>query len=199
MGLDNVDLIYAIRPPNGLTIRQVVEQVAGLIESGRARAWGTGMWTAAQHHAALDACQELGAPQPVAAQMALSLVDHAGPDDPDMRRAFQRGIGLVASFVLAGGTLTGKYLRGEGGRAATDDGSVVSEGKRLAAAVVELAEAWSVPPAHVAFAYAFGHPDLSSVVFGASSAGQLRQNVAAYATFQQLDASQRDALRSLAG
>ena len=53
--------------------------------------------------------------------MATSLVDSAGPDDPDMRRAFDDGpIGLVASYVLAGGTLSGKYLTGGGGRAADD-------------------------------------------------------------------------------
>ena len=65
MGLDHVDLIYAIHPPRELSIEGVVEQVAGLIESGRARAWGTGMWSAEQHHAALDVCDRTGAPRRV--------------------------------------------------------------------------------------------------------------------------------------
>jgi L-glyceraldehyde 3-phosphate reductase len=199
MGLDHVDLIYAIRPPEGLAVRVVVEQVARLIESGRARAWGTGMWSAAHHHEALDACDELGVAAPSAAQMATSLVDHRGPDDPEMRRAFERGpIGLVASYVLAGGTLTGKYLRGGSGRADDDETPVAAAGKRLAPAVVELAERWAVPPSHVAFAYAFLHPHLASVVFGSRSADQLRENVSAYSTFQRLDDDQRATVRSLA-
>src|SRR4029450_3719172 len=103
-------------PPPERQSERVIEEVAGLIESGRARAWGTGMWTAAQHHEALDVCDRTGAPRPGAAQMATSLVDHAGPSDPEMQRAFERGpIGLVASYVLAGGALTGQYRRGAPG------------------------------------------------------------------------------------
>lgn len=199
MGLDHVDLIYAMRPPAGLSVAAVVEQIAHVIASGRARTWGTGMWTAAQHHEALDACADVGAPLPVAAQMATSLVDHRGPDDPEMLRAFERGsIGLVASYVLAGGTLTGKYLTGGRGRAERDESSVIARGKRTAAGVVELAQRWNVPPAHVAFAFAFTHPHLASVVFGSRSAGQLRENVAAYPTYQRLDGDQIAEIRGLA-
>jgi aryl-alcohol dehydrogenase-like predicted oxidoreductase len=199
MGLDHIDLIYAIHPPRGLAIETVVEEVTGLIESGRARAWGTGMWSAEQHHEALDVCERTGAPPPCAAQMATSLVDHAGPDDSEMRRAFERGpIGLVASYVLAGGTLTGKYDRGESGRADDDESPVIQRGKRLAGRVSGLAEAWGVPAAHVAFAYAFQHPALASVLFGASTPGQLHHNVGAWATFQRLDNEQLAAIRQLA-
>lgn len=199
MDLGHVDLIYAIHPPDHLPIATVVEQVAALIDSGRARAWGTGMWTAAQHHEALDICAATGAPPPAAAQMATSLTDHSGPDDPEMRRAFDRGpIGLVASYVLAGGTLTGKYRRGEVGRASDDDSPLMERSKRLAAQVTDLAEQWGVPASHVAFAYAFQHPALASIVFGASSPDQLRENTAAWATFAQLDESQRSAVMTLA-
>jgi L-glyceraldehyde 3-phosphate reductase len=199
MGFDHVDLIYATPPPADLSIGEIVERVAGLIRSGRARAWGTGMWTAAQHHEALDVCAQLGVPPPAAAQLGTSLVDHRGPDDPEMRRAFKRGpIGLVAAYVLAGGTLTGKYQRGERGRA-DDDGSDVSRtGKGLARAVVALAAQWDVPPSHVAFAYAFAHPHLASVLFGARSPEQVRENVGAAATFEALDAEQIAAVERLA-
>lgn len=199
MGLDHVDLIYAIRPPPGLPVSMVVEQVSGLIDTARARWWGTGMWTAAQHHEALGVCDELGAPRPVAAQMATSLVDHAGPSDPEMTRALRRGpIGLVASYVLAAGTLTGKYLRGEAGRAADDESAVARAGKRVAERVVAVANRWRVPPSHVAFAYAFDQPDLASIVFGASSPEQLEENVAAWSTYESLTPDQRAAVAALA-
>jgi aryl-alcohol dehydrogenase-like predicted oxidoreductase len=199
MGFDRVDLIYALPPTDDLPIRTLVEQIGGLLESGRAGAWGTGMWSADQHHAALDVCEELGVPGPCAAQMANSLVDHDGPEDPAMCAAFERGpIGLVASYVLAGGTLTGKYSRGESGRADRDDSQRVATGQQLAAVVVEMAERWGVPPAHVAFAYALAHPNLASVVFGATSAEQLRDNVAALETFDRLDHEQIASIRALA-
>ena len=60
LGLDHVDLIYAIAPPPQLPVAEVVGEVAGLIESGRARAWGTGMWSAAQLAEAIDVCDRTG-------------------------------------------------------------------------------------------------------------------------------------------
>ena len=192
MGLDHIDLIYAIHPPEGLSMELLVDEVSGLIESGRARAWGTGMWSAAQHHAALDVCDRTGAPRPCAAQMATSLVDHAGPSDPEMQSAFERGaIGLVASYVLAGGALVGSYNRGE-------PGGVNDRGLSMAAGVAALAAEWGAPPAHVAFAYAFQHPSLATVLFGSSTAAQLNENVAAWSTFEQLDESQLAEVRALA-
>ena len=86
MGLDHLDLIYAIHPPDTLPIAEVVGQVGGLLEAGKARAWGTGMWSAAQLAEALDVCDATGTPRPVAAQMACSLADHADADDPAMLR-----------------------------------------------------------------------------------------------------------------
>jgi aryl-alcohol dehydrogenase-like predicted oxidoreductase len=199
MGFDHVDLIYAVAPPPQLTMAEVIEQVAGLIRSGIARAWGTCMWTVAQHLEALAQCEQAGVPAPAAAQMITSLVEHRGPDDPDMHRAFVRGpIALVASFVLAGGALTGKYLRGEHGRVDDHESPLSRAGKELAPKVVALAEQWGVPPSHVAFAYAFSHRHLASVVFGARMPEQLTENVTAYATFEALDADQLDAVRMLA-
>ena len=39
-------------------------------------------------------------------------------------------------------------------------------GRRLAASVVRLADAWGVAPAQVAFCFALAHPRLASVLFG---------------------------------
>jgi L-glyceraldehyde 3-phosphate reductase len=199
MGFDRVDLIYAVAPPPQLLMADLVEQMAALIRSGRARAWGTCMWTVAQHLEALDVCEQSGVPGPAAAQMITSLVEHDRPDDPDMRRAFVRGpIALVASFVLAGGALTGKYLRGERGRADEHESPLNRTGKELAGEVVALADDWGVPPSHVAFAFAFSHPYLASVLFGARSPEQLRENAAAYATFESLDHEQLASVQALA-
>ena len=200
MGLDHVDLIYAIHPPATLSIETLVEQMAGLLEAGQARAWGTGMWTAAQHHEALAACDRLGVTRPCAAQMANNLVDSSGPDDPEMLRAFADGpIGLVASYALAGGTLTGKYQQGGTGRADVDEELTrTAQGKALAPRVVDLAQRWGVPPSHVAFSFALAHPHLASVVFGARTVEQLRENVASYRTFAGLSPEQLADVAALA-
>jgi aryl-alcohol dehydrogenase-like predicted oxidoreductase len=199
MGFDHVDLIYAVAPPARLAMDALVEEVARLLRTGRARAWGTCMWTGAQHLEALDVCEQLHVPAPAAAQMAMSLVEHTGPDDPDMLSAFARGpIALVASFVLAGGALTGKYLRGERGRLDDHESARKRATTELTVEVVALAGQWGVPPSHVAFAYAFAHPHLASLLFGARSPEQLRENVTAYATFESLAEEQLAAVQRLA-
>lgn len=199
MRLGHVDLIYATPPPQGLTIAEVVGEISRILETGRARFWGTSMWSGEQVADAIDVCAATGVPAPVAAQMACSLVEHRQATDPAMRAALDRGpIGLVAAYVLAGGTLTGKYLHGGLGRATDDETPVIRRGKELAPRLVELGERWGIPATHLAFAYALDHPNLASVLFGATSPDQLRMNVAAVATHGRLDASQRQELADLA-
>lgn len=201
MGLDHVDLIYAIVPPPSLPVPEVVAQVADLLDSGRARVWGTGMWSATQLAEAVGVCDGTGVARPVAAQMACSLADHAQASDPDMRTVLTgAGIGLVAAYVLAGGTLTGKYAdAATAGRARDDDSPVTARGKRLARKVMGLAGEWGIAPAHLAFAYALDHPNLASVLFGATSPAQVRTNVRAVEVYASLTPEQLDAIRALAG
>jgi len=200
MELDHVDVIYATQAPATPAVEVVVEQVAGLIASGRARAWGTGMWSGRRLTEALDVCDATGAPYPVAAQMACSLADQRQSDDPEMLAALDRGrIGLVAAHVLAGGTLTGKYLTGSGtGRAAADESAATVRGKALARPLHDLADAWGVTTTHLALAYALDHPNLASVLLGATSAAQVHENVAAIDTWESLTADQRAAVHALA-
>jgi aryl-alcohol dehydrogenase-like predicted oxidoreductase len=108
------------------------------------------------------------------------------------------GIGLVASYVLAGGTLTGKYLEGGSGRAATDENPAIVAGKQRAAALVELAGEWNVSPASLAFSFALSHPRLSSILFGATSPEQVRENVSSLEVFMRLDGAQRERLDQIA-
>lgn len=200
MGFDHVDVIYAMPAPPSTTVETVVEQVVALIGSGRARAWGTGMWTGADLAAALDVCDATGAPYPVAAQMACSLADQRQSADPSVLAALDRGgVGLVAANVLAGGTLTGKHLRpGATGRAADDDSPVAVRGREIAGPLTRLAARWGVPPAHLALASALGHADLASVLLGATRPEQVVENVAALDTFASLDVAQRGEIDALA-
>ena len=198
MGLDHVDVIYTMQPPEGLPIAELVGQVADLVYSGRARAWGVGNWRAAELAEAVAVARQIGAPLPVAAQLPYSLVRADWVDDPAMDAVLgDAGIGLVASYVLAGGTLTGKYLDGGAGRASGDENPAIVAGKERAAAVAELAREWDLTPASLAFSFALAHPRLSSVLFGATSAEQVRENVASLGVFQSLDNGRRERLREL--
>jgi aryl-alcohol dehydrogenase-like predicted oxidoreductase len=200
MGLDHIDLIYTMQPPDGLAIADLVEQVAGLITSGRARAWGIGNWQAGDLADAVAAARALGAPLPAAAQLPYSLSYPGWVDEAAMDAVLDDAqMGLVASFVLAGGTLTGKYAKGETGRA-TVDGRAPAEVRTSGQieGLVALADEWQVAPASLAFSFVLDHPRLASVLFGATSAEQVRQNVASLDVHGSLGADQLDQLRRLA-
>ena len=99
----------------------------------------------------------------------------------EMRAALEAaGAGVIASFVMAGGVLTGKYDTGASGRAA---GELDSPRYRAARALGErlrgLATERGVSPAALAIAFALANPSVASVLFGATSAAQLTDNVSA--------------------
>ena len=90
------------------------------------------------------------------------------------------GAGVVASFALAGGALSGKYSRGGGGRHSgdLDDPNfqeAIAYGERLAT----LATDSGTTPAALALAFALHGPGVSSVLFGATSPEQVRENTRA--------------------
>jgi aryl-alcohol dehydrogenase-like predicted oxidoreductase len=96
---------------------------------------------------------------------------------------------VVASYVLFGGILTGKYDHDPAaGRAAgtLDDPRVahgVVVGRRLAA----LAKSVGVTPARLAVAFALAPPSVASVLFGATRPEQVQENVAALELVDHLD------------
>ena len=100
----DVYLIYAIAPPPSLPVSEVVGQVAVLIETGRARTWGTGMRSAAQLAEAVD----VGGPGRSPCRRPADGVQ-PGRSRPGRwtRRCVPRStagaIGLVVPYVLAGG------------------------------------------------------------------------------------------------
>jgi aryl-alcohol dehydrogenase-like predicted oxidoreductase len=120
MGFDYVDLIYASPPPDGLAIADMVAAVGGLLDSGKARAWAVVNCQAGPLAEAVAAAAALGVAPPCAAQLPYSLVRRSWVEGAEMTEALHAaGAGVVASFCLEGGVLSGKYLPGVGaGRAA---------------------------------------------------------------------------------
>ena len=110
MGFDYVDLVYSWSAPQGPPIAEIVAAVGELIASGKTRAWGTGNWEPAEHAQAAAIAMELGVPPPCAAQLPYNVALREYVESQPVVDALDRsGAGVVASFVLAGGVLSGKY------------------------------------------------------------------------------------------
>jgi aryl-alcohol dehydrogenase-like predicted oxidoreductase len=179
MGFEYVDLIYANPPPAGLPVVEMVAAVAGLVASGKARAWGIVNWEAELFAEAVAAASSLGVPTPCAAQLPYSMVRRDWLEGEMMSAALSdSGAGVVASFVMAGGVLTGKYSSpGASGRAAGSalDSAAVEQGQRVAS----LAAEFGISPAALAIAFALANPVVATVLFGATSPAQIAENVLA--------------------
>jgi aryl-alcohol dehydrogenase-like predicted oxidoreductase len=103
---------------------------------------------------------------------------------------------VVASFVLAGGALSGKY--GAPGATGRLSGQLDSPRARAALAVVEplraLAAELATTPAVLAMAFALRNDDVASVLFGATTPEQVRENVRAAEVADALNEDQLGAL-----
>lgn len=100
--------------------------------------------------------------------------------------SIDQGLGILVWSPLAGGLLTGKYRRGApmpGGRHLEGWGEPpIRDPNKLHDIIdvlVAIAEARGVPAAQVALAWLLGRPGVTSLVIGARTEEQLRQNLPA--------------------
>jgi L-glyceraldehyde 3-phosphate reductase len=181
MEFDHVDLIYANPPPEGLDVPQVVAAMGELLSAGKARAWGIVNWDPAPFMEAIRAAAEQLVPPPCAVQLPYSVTQRVWVESPQMGAAVEAsGAGVVASFVMAGGVLTGKYDAGGSGRAADQlDHPRLAAARDRGRALRSLAAEAGVSPAALAIAFALANPAVVSVLFGATSPAQIAENVSA--------------------
>ena len=182
MGFDYVDLVYSWSALEGPPIAEIVAAAGELITSGKARAWGTGNWEPAEHAEAAAVAVDLGVPPPCAAQLPYNVVLRQYVESRPAREALDlSGAGVVASFVLAGGVLSGKYDdRATSGRMREllDDPELVPS-LRAVPALRALAAELETTPAALAIAFALANERVSSVLFGATTAAQVAENIEA--------------------
>jgi L-glyceraldehyde 3-phosphate reductase len=201
-GLDHIDVEYACTLPEGLEVAEAVEQIAALVQAGKARAWGVANWPAEQIAEAARAAEALGVPGPCAAQLPYSLVSRSWVEDPAMTAALaEADAGVVASASLAFGALSGKYREaGTTGRIAAELedpqwADALAAGRRL----VQLGARLAAAPATLAYAFALAYPSVVSVLFGATTPEQVAENVAAVELLGSMDAFDVAALAAIGG
>jgi aryl-alcohol dehydrogenase-like predicted oxidoreductase len=197
MGFDYVDLIYASEPPPGMSVADLVAAVGGLIAAGKARAWGVLNWPASTISGAAEAAAGLGVPLPSAAQLPYSLVRRSPVQDAATAASLSAaGAGVVASFCLEGGVLSGKYRdqRAAGRAAGTLDQPRVAPAIAAAAELAGLADRLETSPATLALAFPLASPAVASVLFGATSPEHVRANCAAVRLLDRLSQADLDEL-----
>ncbi len=186
LGTDYIDL-YQVHEWDGLTPQEeTLSALDALVQSGKVRYIGSSNYTARQLMKALWISDLRGWESYVSQQIYYSLQARDAENEL-IPIAIEEGLGVLVWSPLAGGLLSGKYRRGQD----APEGSRRFEGwteppvndeERLydtVDALVEIGDGYGVSAAQVALAYTLAKPAITSVIVGARTEEQLRDNLAA--------------------
>ncbi len=186
LGTDYIDLYQLHRPDPQVPIAETLGALSELVRAGKVREIGASNFTVADMRAA-EAARAPGSARFVSVQNEYSLLER-GAERGVLPECLARDIGFLPYFPLASGLLSGKYERGKPAPAHT---RLTEENSRLrdrflsernlkrAHALDEYARARGHSLLELAFSWLRSNPAVTSVIAGATSAAQVRANVAA--------------------
>jgi L-glyceraldehyde 3-phosphate reductase len=184
MGLDYVDIFYHHRPDPDTPLEETMTALDQAVRSGKALYAGISNYSAKQTRAAARILKSLGTPCLIHQPKYSMMVREPEKDLLDILD--DEGIGCIAFSPLAQGLLTSKYLDGipDGSRAAKSHGFLqkqditpdLLEKIRL---LNSLAGGRKQSLAQMALAWLLKDSGVTSVLVGASSVKQLKDNLGA--------------------
>src|SRR6202167_6282484 len=182
LGLEYVDIFYSHRPDPDTPLEETMGAVAHAVRSGKALYAGLSNYKADETRRAAQLLREMGAPCLIH-QPRYSMFDR-WVEGGLLDTLAEVGAGCIAFSPLAQGLLKEKYLQGipEGSRASKPHGflrpaQVTPEKLAQVARLNSLATARGQTLAQLALAWVLRHPQMTSVLIGASSVAQIEQNV----------------------
>ena len=185
MGLDYVDIFYSHRLDASTPLEETMGALDAAVRAGKALYVGISSYDAERTREAAAILAGLGTPLLIH-QPSYSMVNRWIETEGLLDAAGELSIGVIGFTALAQGLLTGRYLDGipEDSRAAAPDttfdtGWLTDEMLARLRALREIAERRGQTLAQLALTWALRDQRVTSLVIGASSVGQLEQNVAA--------------------
>ncbi|OYY65683.1 aldo/keto reductase [Sphingomonas sp. 28-62-11] len=184
LGTDYVDVFIAHRPDPYTPLEETLSALDTIVQHGKARYLGFSNWLPWQVAAAVELQRANGWAPFTHGQMYYSLVGRDLESEAFGMLAHY-GLGLTVWSPLAGGFLSGKYMRetlsDPDNRLSSFD--VIPFDKEMGFAVVDalrdIAKAHAASVAQVALAWLLAKDKVSSILVGASKPHQLADNLAA--------------------
>ncbi len=185
LGTDRIDLYQLHVPDQKTPISETMGVLAELVAEGKVREIGCSNFSTALLEEA-DAAVRDGEPGFVSVQNQYNIL-HREPEDGVLAECERTGTAFLPYFPLAMGLLSGKFRPGqpvpEGTRLANmgDAAATQLSEERLdkVEALDELARAEGHSVLDLAFGWLLSRPAVASVIAGATSAEQIKGNVAA--------------------
>lgn len=194
MGLDYVDIFYHHRPDPDTPLEETMGALDSAVRQGKALYVGISNYPAELARRAARVLRQMGTPF-VIHQPRYNMLDR-WVEEGLLDVAAEEGFGIIAFSPLAQGVLTNKYAAGVPADSRAGKGSpfltnrlsptAVAAARRLA----PLAAARGQSVAQMALAWVLRDKRVTSVLIGASSADQVRENIGALRTTAFSDAEQ---------
>jgi L-glyceraldehyde 3-phosphate reductase len=182
LGLEYVDIFYSHRFDPETPLEETMGALDAAVRSGKALYAGISNYNAEQTEKAAQILMNLGTPCLIH-QPKYSMFERS-PENQLLNLLAQKGIGCIAFSPLAQGLLTDRYLKGipQDSRASKPHGFLKIE--QITPQIIvkvnqlnEIAKNRNQSLAQMALAWLLKDSRVTSVVIGASSVGQLRQNL----------------------
>jgi len=186
LGTDHIDLYQLHTPDDSTPITDTLEALDGLVQAGKVREIGCSNCDAAQIDEAQKAAADRGIAAFVSVQNRYSVL-HREPEQGVTQACRCHGMGLLPYFPLEGGMLTGKYRSGEDAPQGSRLAGMGQRAERFRNArnveIVENLRGFCEQRGRclleLAFSWLLAQPTVPSVIAGATSAEQIKGNVAA--------------------
>jgi L-glyceraldehyde 3-phosphate reductase len=182
MGLDYVDIFYSHRPDPETPIEETMGALDFIVRSGRALYAGISNYSPEQTRLAAQILRNLGTPCLIH-QPKYSMFERT-PEEGLLDTLETEGIGAIVFSPLAQGLLTDRYLGGipEGSRASKPKSylkknQITDEKINIIRELNELAIERGQSLAQMALSWLLRDLRVTSVLIGASSTGQLENNL----------------------
>lgn len=189
MGLDYVDIFYSHRPDPDTPLEETMMALDSIVRQGKALYVGISNYKAPEAKRAFEILKQLGTPclihQPKYSMLERWVEQPATPDDKALLDVLEEyGVGCIPFSPLAQGLLTDRYLTGipENSRAAKPHGflksnEITEEKIGMIRKLNDIAEGRGQALAQMALAWLLKDKRITSVLIGASSVGQLDNNI----------------------
>jgi aryl-alcohol dehydrogenase-like predicted oxidoreductase len=184
LGTDRIDLYQLHQPDPTVPIADTLGALGELVRTGKVREIGCSNFSAAQLRESWSIVSP-GAARFASVQNEFSLVNRE-PEREVLSECQRLGMTFLPYFPLASGLLTGKYRRGVAAPAGTrlsQDWAATRFATDDKVATAEALEAFARSSHHtlleLAISWLASHRVVASVIAGATSPEQVRQNVAA--------------------
>ncbi len=183
MGLDYVDIFYHHTPDAETPLEETMGALSDIVRQGKALYVGISNYQPEETVEASKLLREMKVPF-ILHQARYSIFDR-WVEDGLLETLGNEGLGCIAFSPLAQGMLTNKYVNGipEGSRAAKDftylDKEAVNKNLEKIKNLAEIASQRGQKLSQMAIAWLLNRPNVASVLIGASSANQLKENIAA--------------------